>query len=81
MEQVHGTDFFFAVFDNSLSSHDDNGKYKILVFGEGQTGDVIKSAGTAKEKITIDFGKAKSLSFIAVVIIVIFLLTGKKFIN
>ena len=73
--------FFFAVFYNSSSSHDDNRKYKILVFGEGETGDVIGSVGTAKKKFTINFGKARGLSFITVVIIVICLLTGKKYIS
>ena len=73
--------FFFAGFDNSLSSHDDNCKYKILVFGERQTGHVIGSVGTAKKKFTINFGKARGLSFITVVIIVICLLTGKKYIS
>ena len=73
--------FFFAVFYNSSSSDDDNRKYKILVFGEGETGDVIGSVGTAKKKFTINFGKARGLSFITVVIIVICLLTGKKYIS
>ena len=51
------------------------------MFGEGHTADVIGSVGTAKTKFTINFGKAKGLSFITVVIIVICLLTGKKYIS
>ena len=62
-------------FDNSSSSHADNRKTKILVPGEGPTYCINGSFDSREKMFTNNFSKVKTkLSFILMVIIVIYLL-------
>ena len=82
-----GNDFpgNFVIFsvDNSLSSCADNCKNSFLkVLGEGPTDNISSSIGTIKKKFSLTFTTAKPIFFwvcIAVVIVVICLLTERKF--